>query len=182
MIYEEAEPGNWIFVEHVMNDAIPPIIEDIDRDGEGELVTFDQSFFYAFDSYAASYSPIVIERLRQGGFNNVTKTKSGRNRQEIQLDEMETSAENRPELWRSNGFLAAWVALKSSLGEGNDAWRKMLLLYDRNSSFGTYECADKSVKIYECPAQKLILIPFPDALKRHLVKRGYWDKKIETPD
>jgi len=58
----------------------------------------------------------------------------------------------------------------------------MLLLYDRNSKFGPYECADKKIKAFDCPSEKLVMIPFPDALEAHLKAMRYWDKGIEKPD
>jgi hypothetical protein len=177
VIYEEVEPGNWVFVEHKMNDATPPNIEDLDQDGMGELITFDQSFLYAFDSYVRSYSPIKVELLRHGNFIDVTKTKSGLKRLRKQLVELEDSAKSDPDLWQSNGFLAAWVALKSILGEGEEAWRRMFLFYDRDNGFETYECSDKSIKVYECPMQKRLAMPYPEALKRLLIKQKYWDFK-----
>lgn len=179
----EFEPGVWRLTSYPMFDGdLLPLLEDLDGDGTGEIVSIDQTFLYAFDSYAGSYSPMRVEQLRKGKIKDITRTKIGRTRLKAQLDEMEADADKEPDLWRSNGFLAAWVALKSSLGEGQAAWKKMLLLYDRNSKFGTYECADKKIKPFDCPSEKLVMIPFPDALEAHLKTMRYWDKGIEKPD
>lgn len=175
--------GIWKISPYPMIDGdLLPFLEDIDGDGAGEIITIDQTFLYAFDSYAASYSPMRVEQLRNGRFKDITRSKTGRTRLKAQLDEMEVDADNNPDLWRSNGYLSAWVALKSFLGEGKSAWKKMLLLYDRQSDFGTYECADKTLKAFDCPSEKLVMIPFPDALEAHLKARRYWDKGIEKPD
>ena len=178
----EVEPGDWTITSYQMIDGGPPFLEDIDGDGAAEIITIDQTFLYAFDSYAASYSPMRVEQLRDGVIKDVTRSKTGRAQLKTQLNEMEADADNNPDLWRSNGYLSAWVALKSFLGEGKSAWKKMLLLYDRQSDFGTYECADKTLKAFDCPSEKLVMIPFPDALEAHLKARRYWDKEIEKPD
>jgi len=179
----EDEAGIWKISPYPMIDGdLLPFLEDIDGDGAGEIITIDQTFLYAFDSYAGSYSPMRVEQLRNGRFKDITRSKTGRTRLKAQLDEMEVDADNNPDLWRSNGYLSAWVALKSLLGEGKSAWKKMLLLYDRNSDFGTYECADKTLKAFDCPSEKLVMIPFPDALEAHLKTMRYWDKGIKKPD
>ena len=177
----ETSHGNWNFTTYPMLDGGPPSFEDIDQDGYAEIISVDQSFLYAFDCYACSYAPYRIEQLRKGKILDISKTAVGLERLRTQLETMEADAERNTELWRSNGFLAAWVALKSILGQGQDAWKKMLLLYDRNSSFGLYECQDKSVKAFDCPSEKLVMIPFPIALEDHLKKGGYWDRSIEKP-
>ena len=45
-----------------------------------------------------------------------------------------------PDEWRDNGFLAGWVAHNVLVGNGADAWRKMLDLYNRNSDWDLSVC------------------------------------------
>ena len=45
-----------------------------------------------------------------------------------------------PDEWRDNGFLAGWVAHNFLVGNGADAWRKMLDLYNRNSDWDLSVC------------------------------------------
>ena len=180
----ETSAGTWKFITYPMIDGEPPRLEDLDQDGSSEIITIDQSFLYTFDCYACSYAPYRVQQLRAGKIIDITKTALGLKKLKFQLEEMEAEAERNPTLWRSNGFLGAWVALKSILGQGQDAWKKMLLLYDRSDNkynFGTYECSDRKIKVFDCPSEKLIVIPFPIALEDHLKKEGYWDKSIDNP-
>ena len=103
-------------------------LQDLDRNGLQEFVTIDDRFAYAFASYAGSAYPIQIWQYRQGKMINVTK----KYRQEI--------AKNAQELWQryqkektefgaGKAPLAAYLAAKYLLGEGQDGWQKVRQAY-----------------------------------------------------
>jgi hypothetical protein len=90
---------------------------------------------------------------------------------------MEFSARQDPSIWHANGFLAGWVAAKILVGEGQEAWQRMLTGYNHDPDFGPEECT-AALPIDSCPDDKRRRIDFPIALKQHLVKQGY----IADPD
>lgn len=171
-IATEISSGSWTLVDAGLLDGGGYWAEDVDGEGAYELMSVDNSFLYAFDSYAGSFAPIRISRLSGRRLTDVTDEPQWKDRIAQELAGTEFLARLDPSIWRTNGFLAAWVALKIRLGEGDAAWNRMLEAYDRNSSFGPLECTDgRSVE--ECPAESLRQIPFPEALAAHLKANGY---------
>ena len=155
------------------------LFEDITGDGQVELVSNDQSFLYAFGPYSDSLTPLKIHQLRGERLVDVTSDSAFQHRllQDLRLTEARLSPED-PQ-WRSHGFLAGWVASKILVGQGNDAWSRMLTTYDRadDDSFPTQIC-DVNSPIEQCPENKKIRVSFPLALKRFLMDHGY----IRDPD
>jgi uncharacterized protein len=78
-----------------------------------------------------------------------------------------------PDMWRDNGFLAGWVAHNALVGNGTEAWRKMLDLYDRNSDWDLSVCTVATKGFDPCPDYAKRFRDFPTALREHLVKYGY---------
>jgi hypothetical protein len=65
--------------------------------------------------------------------------------------------------------LAAWVATKANLGEGEAAWAKMLANFDRDWDWTLGGC-----KIERHPGQSPPdRCTYPEAVKDHLIKHGY---------
>ncbi|WP_026782365.1 hypothetical protein [Pleomorphomonas koreensis] len=148
-------------------------LEDVDGDGEAEILTMDDSFLYLFAPYSSSRRPLVIEQLRGGEVVDVSGKAPFVDRQVEFVRGMEFEADQlNPDNWHDNGFLAAWVASKTLIGEGDEAWRKMLGLYRENPEFGVDECL-VDAKLEDCPPDKLRRLSFPDGLKRHLIDQGY---------
>ncbi len=146
--------------------------EDVDGDGGKELLSVDNVFLYTFDSYAGSFAPLRISKLREGNVEDVSEEAPMRSRLLQDLAGHEFQAKVNPDLWKSNGFLAAWVASKIRLGEGADAWSTAMQSYDKNSGFDRQECmVEKSVD--DCPADQLKSIPFPRSLAGFLKENGY---------
>ncbi|MEO9169168.1 MAG: hypothetical protein ABI230_12270, partial [Aestuariivirga sp.] len=110
--------------------------EDVTDTGTQELMSVDNAFLYAFDSYAGSFAPLHISKLSGGAIEDISQDPSMRPRLVQDLAGMEFSAKVHPELWQSNGFLVAWVASKIRLGQGDAAWAKFMANYDRASTFG----------------------------------------------
>lgn len=103
-------------------------LQDLDKNGLQEFVTVDDRFAYTFASYAGSAYPIQIWQYRQGKMINVTR----KYRQQI--------AKNAQELWQryqqqktefgeGKAPLAAYLAAKYLLGEGQDGWQRVRQAY-----------------------------------------------------
>ena len=172
LIATETPPDHWETVETGALDGDGYALEDIDGDGAAELVSVDNSFLYAFDSYAGSFAPIRIQRLVRGRLEDVTRDPIFIHRLRQDLAGMEYMARQNPDLWHSNGFLAGWVADKARLGELADAWTKMIPLYDHSSTFGEMICTTGDT-VANCPQADVRTLPFPEGLAKHLVDNGY---------
>jgi len=146
--------------------------EDITGSGQIDLTSTDQAFPYTFASYAASVSPTRIHRLEADRLVDVTREPRYYEFLKQQLAGIESGVKPDDPVWHDNGFLAGWVAAKMLVGQGVDAWSKMLTGYDRSPDFGPETCAiDRPVD--SCPDAKKIRTAFPIALKAFLVERGY---------
>jgi hypothetical protein len=145
---------------------------DVDNDGAMELISVDNAFLYAFDSYAASNAPTRIAKLDGSDINDVTDEPRYRGFLRREVEEMEAYARKDPKLWHSNGFLGGWVAAKSLIGQFDNAWRRMLSSYDRNSDWPLEECTTGE-EIDKCPKDKVRQRTFPEALNKLLVDNNY---------
>lgn len=139
---------------------------DVDSNGTIELVGRDQSFFYAFSSYAGSFPPTVIYSLRNGQLVETTRNyprflRTELNRMARVLEEVRQEGSRE-----INGILAGYVAQKALLNEFEEGWRFMVQRYDPNSEDGlvVYDSQGKPSKRYR---------DFPTALRAHLQRRGY---------
>jgi hypothetical protein len=143
--------------------------EDLDGDGSVELLSFDNSFNYAFASYAESVAPVKVSKLRAGQLVDVTSEKPYRAALERRLRDIESmDQENR----KSNGYWGGWVAAKAQLGQFTEAWIAMLAAYDRSSDWSMQECVDYT-PLEKCPKDKVRNLAFPEALAKHLQREGY---------
>ena len=168
-----SKSGNWQFADFGYRDGDELKFEDATGAGNYVVIGVDESFNYTFDCYACSRPPIKIEEFKNGQLNDVTREPRFRDRLKYELQRIESDPSTN---WNSNGFLAGWVALKSLLGEQNDAFRRLLPLYDRTNQFGVMECVIPA-SIGKCPADKRKFIPFPEGLKKHLVSQKYLTSK-----
>ena len=154
--------------------------DDIDGDGAAELLSVDQTFLYTFAPYAGSWAPESISKLSGDRLVDVTAHPNFRTYMRRELYRIEYLAGREPGLWRSNGFLAAWVATKAIVGEFDDAWSRMLPLYDRSTDWPLTECTVAKVG-GSCPDGKERTISFPVALRKHLEDEGYVPKSAPAP-
>jgi len=164
-----SKSGNWQITDFGYRDQELLTFEDITGTGNYVVIGVDESFNYTFDCYACSRPPIKIEEFKNGQLKDVTREPRFRERLKMELQTIEADPSND---WNSNGFLAGWTALKSLLGEQNDAFRRLLPLYDKTSDFGVMECT-VAASIANCPAGKLKHLPLPEGLKKHLVLKNY---------
>ena len=147
-------------------------LEDVDGDGNAELINSDNHFLYAFSSYAESFAPIRISKFVSGGLSDVTDRPAVQHRLNQHADELEYSARRQPDLWHSNGFLAGWVASKILVGQGDQAWSRMTTSYTANSEFGPEACANGGA-LEGCPPDLVRKLPFPTALLSLLKELHY---------
>lgn len=164
--------GAWHVRDAGAVDGMGYGLEDVDGDGHVELLDVDNSFLYAFASYADSWAPPVVLRLSGGTLRDVTREASVRPYLRRQLREMELEAAANTALWTNKGFLAGWVAAKAQLGEVDDAWPRVAALPDRPDLFSAEECTIR-VTLRDCPADKRRPVPFAQALRTHLANHDY---------
>jgi hypothetical protein len=146
---------------------------DLNYDGSAELISFDNSFLYAFGCYACSTAPIKIKKLIGTELKNVTNESRYQSYLRERLWQMEASARmTNPNAAHSNGYLGGWVAAKALIGELNDAWRSMLATYDRQSDWIMEECLTEE-PLQKCPQDRKRKLEFPEALAKHLFRNGY---------
>jgi hypothetical protein len=100
--------GRWETVNVGEFDSDGPQIEDLNGDGAIELVGKDESFDYAFASYAESYAPPKVYRLTGSRIADISRTPEIR-RPILQMLLANQGLATQDE-WRDNGFLAGWVA------------------------------------------------------------------------
>ena len=163
----------WSVIEGAMLDSDGYWFEDIDGDGVYEILSADNSFLYAYASYADSRAPIRIHILRDGVLQDVTSDPKYESWRRQKIHAMEFEMANNSELATSNGFLAAWVATKALVGEVDDAWARMMVTYKSSSDWPLSECMVELDAKSLCPPGKEIALSYPSALRKHLEKSGY---------
>jgi hypothetical protein len=151
-IFTAAADGSWTRVDGGSFDGAPDFPQDLDGDGQFEIVNTDNAFLEAFDSYAASYAPDEIRRLEGTKLVDVSAEEKFRALHRERLGEMWNWG------WQSGavgsqGFLAGFVATAQRTGDGEDAW-----------AFAK----DNVVPKKGGPAE-----PFTDRLKAFLTRENY---------
>jgi serine protease Do len=86
------EKGNWHIVDGGILDGDGYEFVDLDRNGGGELVSIDNSFLYAFCSYACSYAPTLVKKLTGRELRNVRTKGEYQEFLRYRLRQLETSA------------------------------------------------------------------------------------------
>jgi serine protease Do len=162
----------WSLIDAGKLDGGGYVFEDVDGDGGLELISVDNRFLYAFDSYAGSYAPLKISKLRGGRLEDVSEEPAMRSRLLQDVASMEFNAKLDPSNWKANGFLAGWVASKIRLGQGNDAWQTLVENYDKSPDVAPQECTSGQ-PIEDCPPENLKAIPFLKGLASFLREAGY---------
>jgi hypothetical protein len=164
--------GQWHTVDGgALDGDVGYQFKDLDGNGGSELISIDNSFLYAFDSYAGSYAPTQIHKLVGAALKDVTREPRYQPFLRFQLRQMEAAATQDDQLG-SNGYLGGWVASKALVGELSGAWQTMLARYDRKSDWSLEECVT-GVELDKCPPDKLRKLNFPQALAKHLLAHGY---------
>ena len=112
-------------------------IEDLDKDGNVEFVTHDDRFSYKFSSYAGSRYPLQIWQYREGKMIDATRLYPQQVKNHAyQLWQEYITAKNQ--FGGGKAALAAYLADKYLLGEGEDGWMRVQETYkesDRSQFF-----------------------------------------------
>ena len=172
--------GRWAVTETEDLDGDGYDFEDINRDGSIQLISSDNSFLYAFDSYADSVAPLKIQSFKDGALHDVTKLPIYQHRLWQRLFSIERFHQEESSDTDSNGFLAGWVASKILVGQGDQAWQSMLKRYDHHPNMGPEVCLT-GAPLSNCPANKTAKVPFPVALRGFLLEHGYIQDASQYP-
>lgn len=166
------EGPDWRIVDALTLDGSGFAFEDLDGDGAYEMISPDNSFYYAFASYADSFAPHQIWKLEGKMLVDASHRRDYLSYHRQHLHGLEYLAQREPGLWASNGFLAAWVATKALLGEFDEAYAKVIIHHDRSDDWLLTECSVPRVNGV-CPEGKDEKVDFPFALRAHLERTGY---------
>ena len=156
-------------VETGFLDGLGVAFDDLDNNGQTELVLADQAFLYRFGSYVESFPPAVILTYQAGELVDTTYQYPERIRAQAERAKdafLSVRAENGI---TSNSLLAAYVALSSQLGELESAWQFMLDNYNSELDWGLSIYDDTGAVIGQHP-------DFPTALRAFLIEIGYLDE------
>jgi serine protease Do len=172
-VAQRGNDGKWqVFVISDGDDGSGYDLDDLDGDGAAELIGKDDRFLYKFSSYVDSLALPKILKYSAGKAEVVTREPAFKPflRQKMLLNESYTSPADR----KSPGYLAGWVATKSLLDEGKDAWKQMLQAYDRAYSDCMIVCK-VAVPVKDCPISKQSEnnVSFPVSLSIFLTANGY---------
>lgn len=165
--------GPWEVVTLGQFNGGPTPLDDLDNDGVAEVITQDDAFLYTFDAYTASLAPPKIWGLKQGKVVDRTRDPAFQAYLKKGLNELGAPTVNqvvngnveKSAPW-PNGYWAGYVAWKSLVGEGAEAWATMERAYDRTRKY----CPDLTRGESDCPTQ---LVSFPQVLAPFLKKNGY---------
>lgn len=136
--------------------------QDLNGDGIQEFITVDNSFLYAFSSYAGSFPPLLILSFQEGRWVDVTRQYPEQQRSHAWRAYLLIRDAN---VYEVNGPLAGYVAQKILLGEYRDGWELMEARYDRADDWG--------LDIYENGEVVGRHPDYPTALQALLIDLGY---------
>jgi hypothetical protein len=169
-VFSQPDAGDWKTVEVGTFDGDPERYEpqDINGDGQLEIVAYDNAFLYQYSSYAGSYAPLKLLAVRDGAVVDVTRESQFRDAVQSDLDNLGDMPDMSSD---RNAWLAAEAALLILLGDPAP-FAKADILYDKTSDIGLLECTD-GADPYDCPQDKVRRLEFPDALRQFLAANGY---------
>jgi serine protease Do len=167
-----AQDGSWRIVDGGALDGDGYAFEELGANFS-YLVSVDNSFLYAFDSYAESYAPIRIQKLEGSALVDVTREEALKHRVLQDLYRMEQNATNGGGDTRAHGYLAGWVAASILAGRGDEAWKTMLASYNRKESMFDPETCSIQAPMAKCPDDKKVKLPYPAGLRQFLTEHGY---------
>ncbi|MEO1747919.1 MAG: hypothetical protein AAFR27_04760 [Pseudomonadota bacterium] len=162
--------SGWREVDFGYYDGDPEALSpsDLNGDGQSEIKTFDNRFFYTFASYAGSSAPIQILGFENGAFANITANGDFEWEVRAGLDDMGTIPEaGEPR----NSWLATYAAYLLTLGEA-DPLDYAVGAHDASVDWGMIRCTVPEVD-YSCPEGKSQNIGFEAALTEFLTETGY---------
>ena len=175
IVTSSKDGAKWSTVGAGSYDGFIKGVEDADFDGVFEIVRTDNAFLYAFSSYAGSFGPQQVRRLKGGKLVEATFDQGfiylHRERLALLKGRMNLS-EPKGE---KNGVLAGYVALKHLVGEGPEGWKFMLANYDKTSDTGLTNCSGGYDANNKCKKEQTFP-DYPAALRYFLTDLGYMKK------
>ena len=168
--------GSWRIINAGVTDGDGGYgFEDVSGSGWSYLMSIDQNFLYAFDSYAGSFAPLQVKKLQGTTLLDVTRDPDLKHRvlQDLYRDEIVADSGGDTDTRRSHGFLAGWVADSLLAGRGEQAWATMLATYSREDSMFGPETCSIDRPIAKCSDDKKVIMPFPEGLRLFLSEHGY---------
>ena len=141
---------------------------DWDGDGALDFIVTDDSFLYAFSSYADSLPPPLILNIEGGKAVDVSARPAFRPIFEQAMAEAEKGCAAG-----GNGHCAAYAAAAARAGAFDAAWAKVMRFHDRKARDWPTAC-----RVAEgedgCPeGQEITYASYPEALRAFLVERKY---------
>jgi hypothetical protein len=164
--------AGWSLIDGGILDGSGYGYEDKDGDGAMEIVSRDNRFLYAFGSYAGSFALTRVSQLRGSKLSDVTLDAQWRENLEQNLGWLEFYEKVPSDFSKTNSYLAAWVAVKSALGQGDEAWAVALRKQEPAPEFGPMECSTGE-DITKCAPEKVVMVPFDRALAEFLSNTDY---------
>ncbi|SDR21014.1 hypothetical protein [Pseudovibrio sp. Tun.PSC04-5.I4] len=173
-IITQNRDGHWMMINgSVLDGGYGYDYDDLDGDGFPELMSRDNSFLYLFASYAGSFAPLFIEKLNFDELTNVNRDPAYKKEFQTELTQLEEMANSNKALWKENGFLAAWAAVRARLGDGAQAVLDASTLSSGDANgFQNRVCPDGS-PLGSCEYDDGVDLPFSLGLMVHLMERGY---------
>jgi len=156
----------WNVVDVAAFDGDDVPVRDLDGDGRSEIAVTDKTFNYAFDSYAGSWPPRQVLRLDGGKIVDASREPRYRAFHVAGIRRMAELGFPR------KGFLSGYVAQKTLLGEGGEAWDLMLSHRDQVPRWEDEKCLPEGQQDRNSQVEK-VPCSFPKALRQFLELHGY---------
>ncbi|MHC3128053.1 hypothetical protein OB03_12530 [Brevundimonas sp. GN22] len=161
--------GQWRNVDFGMWDGagLDGFPTNLGGDAAPEFRAYDNSFLYAFASYAESAAPVQILKLRGGQMVDVSTDRAYRQEHVNRMAQLEPSCRNG-----QNGACAAYLASAARAGSMSPAWAVMLQSYTNTDWILPTACLIPTNDA--CPASMEVAFEtYPEALQHFLGEREY---------
>lgn len=147
--------------------------KDISGDGVADFQLVDNSFLYAFSSYASSRAPPLILNVRGGKVVDVSKAAAFRRLFAERMESDGAACTSGGSGDERNGACAGYVAAAARIGKLEEAWRRMVASYDATTGWD-FPTGCRVTVGDSCPSGSEILFKsYPEALLHFLKQRGY---------
>lgn len=130
------ESGKYYFFQHPWQHTGYQL-KDLDQDGLPEFAGYDNSFAYTFASFAGSGFPVQIWQYRQGKMLDQTR-RYPKQIYASAFDHWKWYQEAKKKDYEVKGLLAAYLADKYLLNQGQNGWQRLQQVYqerDRQQYF-----------------------------------------------
>lgn len=154
---------------------------DISGDGVADFVIYDNSFLYAFASYASSHAPPVILNVRNGKVTDVSRAPAFRKLFAKSMAAAEVACISGASADERNGACPSYVASAARLGKIEQAWLKMIQAYDARTDWD-FPTGCPRFRESCTEAQQIRFQSYPEALLHFLKRGGYIDRGWLPPE